>query len=166
MSLSSLSLKGLRMRSLILTAMILMLTACQSTPNPAQVTTLKNLGFAPGDDGWSMTLTTKPILFETGTVDLDESDKSALAKMARGLLAVGIDQVRVEGHTDNVGSAEYNRSLSSGRAEVVAAELAKYGMPIANIARKGYGFDKPIADNGTAQGRAQNRRVTIIVSSF
>lgn len=157
------------MRTILLTALILTMVACQSTSpklSSTQVSTLKTLGFSQVDDGWSLTLTTKPILFETGTDTLDEADKIIVTKMANGLIAVGIDRLRIEGHTDNVGTAEFNRALSLRRAEVVAAEFSKNGVPLANIGRKGYGFDKPIADNGTAQGRMQNRRVTVIVPSF
>lgn len=163
---------GLRMRTILLAVLLLATAACQTTPapkptlSPVQVTTLKNLGFAPSDDGWSLNLTTKPILFETGTNTLEPDDKNTVMKMAKDLLAAGIDHLRIEGHTDNIGAAELNRTLSLRRAEAVANEFARNGVPGANIERKGYGFDKPIADNATAQGRAQNRRVTIIVPSF
>ena len=157
------------MRTILLTALMLTMAACQSNSpklSTTQVSTLKKLGFSQGDDGWSLTLTTKPILFGTGTDTLDEADKIIVTKMANGLISVGIDRLRIEGHTDNVGTAELNRALSLRRAEVVAAEFSKHGLPLANTERKGYGFDKPIADNGTAQGRMQNRRVTVIVPSF
>ena len=170
MSLTALTSGEFRMRTLFFIVLMLALTACQTMRatklSATQVTTLKSLGFAPGDDGWSMILTTKPILFDTGTDTLDESDKNVVAKMAKDLLSVGIDHLRIEGHTDNVGSADLNRTLSLRRAEVVAVEFSKNGVPVANIERKGYGFDKPIADNSSAQGRTQNRRVTVIVPSF
>ena len=174
MKLNRKSSPGFRMRTFLLAALLLATAACQTTPtpalkpklNPVQVTILKNLGFAPSDDGWSLNLTTKPILFETGTNTLEPDDKNTVMKMAKDLLAAGIDHLRIEGHTDNIGSAELNRTLSLRRAEAVANEFARNGVPGANIERKGYGFDKPIADNATAQGRAQNRRVTIIVPSF
>ncbi len=160
---------GFGMRMVLLAALLFTLAACQTTApklNAAQVTTLKSLGFAPSDDGWSLNLNTKPILFETGTDALEPDDKNAVAKMAKDLLSVGIDHLRIEGHTDNVGPADLNRTLSLRRAEAVASEFGRNGVPVANIVRKGYGFDKPIADNATPQGRAQNRRVTIIVPSF
>ncbi len=158
---------GAIVRAMFVAVLLSALTGCQTQKlNTAQVVALKNLGFAPSDDGWSLNLATKPILFETGTDTLESDDKNAIAKMAKDLLAVGIDHLRIEGHTDNVGSADLNRTLSLRRAEQVAAEFSRNGLSIKNIERKGYGFDKPIADNATAQGRQQNRRVTIIVPSF
>ena len=172
MKLNGKSSPGFRTRTILLAALLLTTAACQTTPAPqlklstVQVATLKNMGFAPNDDGWSLNLATKPILFDTGTDTLEPDDKSAVAKMAKDLLMVGIDHLRIEGHTDNIGTAEMNRTLSLRRAEAVANEFARNNVPAINIVRKGYGFDKPIADNATAQGRAQNRRVTIIVPSF
>jgi outer membrane protein OmpA-like peptidoglycan-associated protein len=76
---------------------------------------------------------------------------------------VGVERVIVEGHTDSVGSARLNEALSLRRAESVAQQLELSGMKPAGIERRGLGFDKPIADNATAEGRAQNRRVVVTV---
>jgi outer membrane protein OmpA-like peptidoglycan-associated protein len=76
---------------------------------------------------------------------------------------MGIDRIRVEGHTDNVGSVAYNQGLSLRRARSVATEFIRNGWSAADIERDGYGFDKPVADNLTAEGRAQNRRVVIML---
>ena len=84
-------------------------------------------------------------------------------EVARTLGKLGIDKVRVEGHTDNVGSHRYNDRLAWRRAASVARELVRAGLGERGIERLGYGATKPVADNGTPAGRAQNRRVVITV---
>jgi len=69
--------------------------------------------------------------------------------------------VEVAGHTDNIGSAAYNQRLSERRARSVADYLIAHGVDGANITVKGYGESDPVADNGTAEGRAANRRVEL-----
>lgn len=66
---------------------------------------------------------------------------------------------QVEGHTDTTGTAQHNRELSQKRAESVKAFLVKEGVPAKRLAAKGFGPDKPLADNGTDDGREKNRRV-------
>jgi len=67
--------------------------------------------------------------------------------------------VRVEGHTDNRGTWAYNQDLSKRRAASVVEYLVSHGIDRKRMLSAGYGFDRPIADNGTALGRAKNRRV-------
>jgi OOP family OmpA-OmpF porin len=67
--------------------------------------------------------------------------------------------VRVEGHTDNTGSAAYNLDLSRRRAAAVLEYLVQHGVSRKRLVSAGYGFERPIADNATALGRAKNRRV-------
>lgn len=71
----------------------------------------------------------------------------------------GIKKMMIEGHTDSDGPAPYNLALSKNRAASVRAWLVAHGIDAARLDSAGYGEDKPIADNGTAAGRAQNRRV-------
>lgn len=71
-------------------------------------------------------------------------------------------RVSVEGHTDSVGSDAYNEKLSERRAQAVKAYLVKEGIDAGRIDAKGFGESKPTADNKTAAGRAENRRVEII----
>ncbi|MBN2362197.1 MAG: OmpA family protein [Deltaproteobacteria bacterium] len=68
-------------------------------------------------------------------------------------------KIRVEGHTDSTGDADYNRKLSQERADAVRAYLAQQGVEEARLEAAGYGPDKPIEDNKTKDGRAKNRRV-------
>ncbi|MNL72720.1 Outer membrane porin F precursor [compost metagenome] len=70
----------------------------------------------------------------------------------------------MDGHTDDAGSAEYNQSLSVRRAEAVARLLAGAGFAPENIEVRGRGKSRPVADNRTAAGRSENRRVAIVVS--
>jgi outer membrane protein OmpA-like peptidoglycan-associated protein len=72
--------------------------------------------------------------------------------------------LRVDGHTDNVGTIEYNQQLSMRRAEAVARVLLTCGFARDHLDVRGFGKTRPIADNGTALGRAENRRVAIIVT--
>ena len=72
--------------------------------------------------------------------------------------------MQVEGYTDSVGGDEYNQKLSENRANAVHDFLVQNGVPAANVTATGYGKNKPVADNGTAAGRAQNRRVNLVVS--
>ena len=67
--------------------------------------------------------------------------------------------VRVEGHTDSVGSAEHNMTLSQHRAESVSEFLVEHGVDASRLVSQGYGLTRPIASNASAIGRAQNRRV-------
>ncbi|HEY0251449.1 MAG TPA: OmpA family protein [Kofleriaceae bacterium] len=72
-----------------------------------------------------------------------------------------IEHVRVGGHTDNVGKKDYNMKLSDERAASVKNYLVEHGIEAGRLDSKGYGETRPIADNKTEEGRAQNRRVDI-----
>jgi outer membrane protein OmpA-like peptidoglycan-associated protein len=72
-------------------------------------------------------------------------------------------RVRVEGHTDNTGSAVYNRDLSLRRARSVVQALVQRGISADRLAYQGFGLDRPVADNRTALGRAKNRRVEFTI---
>ncbi len=105
------------------------------------------------------------ILFDVNKATLTENLKTNLAKIA-GILTIYKDlNVIVEGHTDNVGSAEYNQKLSEKRAENVMNFLVDPGeIKPERMTSVGYGFTKPVADNDTKEGRQKNRRVDLIVS--
>ena len=134
------------------------------TPSPteAKITVLRSLGFEPGDDGWELNLGVK-LLFESDVGSVSDEGREAVAELARTLSALGIERIRIEGHTDNLGNAKYNEALSLRRAESVAQHLVRIGWRDNAIERRGYGADKPVADNATPSGRAQNRRFAIAV---
>jgi OOP family OmpA-OmpF porin len=70
----------------------------------------------------------------------------------------------IEGHTDNVGDADYNLKLSRRRAEAVALTLIQdHGIAPARVQAVGFGSARPISDNKTTEGRAENRRVTAVI---
>jgi outer membrane protein OmpA-like peptidoglycan-associated protein len=149
----------------------LIISACQTPPVPVQptatttevrTTVLKSLGFVKQADSWDLSLGVK-LLFDTDVDRLTDEGREALRSMARTFREVGIDRIRIEGHTDNVGAARYNQELSIRRADSVARELVQAGIPAHSIQRIGLGYSKPVADNATVDGRAQNRRVVITV---
>jgi outer membrane protein OmpA-like peptidoglycan-associated protein len=104
------------------------------------------------------------VLFDTGKYTLKPDTKISLAKVAGILQAYPGLKLQVEGYTDSVGSDEYNQKLSENRADAVRDFLITQGVQTDNITGTGYGKAKPVADNATAQGRAQNRRVQLVVS--
>lgn len=71
--------------------------------------------------------------------------------------------MEVQGHTDSTGTAAYNLKLSQERADAVRDYLVNHGVPPDELTARGYGLTMPIADNKTAAGRAQNRRVVLQV---
>jgi outer membrane protein OmpA-like peptidoglycan-associated protein len=104
------------------------------------------------------------VLFDTGRYTLKPSTQLSLAKVSGILQAYPGLKVQVEGYTDSVGSDQYNQKLSENRADAVRAFLISQGVQTDNISATGYGKSKPVADNATAQGRSQNRRVNLVVS--
>ncbi len=103
------------------------------------------------------------ILFATGSSNLGSTLRSDLRAVAQNLQQYPNSTVEVIGHTDNVGEADYNLSLSRQRASAVASVLMSDGVPSSRIVTLGYGEDRPVASNLDAAGRQQNRRVDIII---
>jgi outer membrane protein OmpA-like peptidoglycan-associated protein len=100
------------------------------------------------------------VQFETGKADIKPESHALLDEVAKVLKDnPQIEQVSVEGHTDSTGSADFNRKLSQQRAESVAKYLSGKGVKAARMEPKGFGPDRPIADNETDAGREANRRV-------
>jgi outer membrane protein OmpA-like peptidoglycan-associated protein len=104
------------------------------------------------------------VLFDTGKYTLKTETQISLAKVSGILQAYPGLKLQVEGYTDSVGGDEFNQKLSENRADAVRAFLLTQGVQEGNITAMGYGKAKPVADNATAQGRAQNRRVQLVVS--
>lgn len=138
-------------------------TAPQGRLTPAQITVLKSQGFALTDNGWELGLPDK-VLFGFDDDTIAPERQASLKRMGRVLVEAGIESLRIDGHTDNAGPIEYNRLLSLRRAEAVARVLASCGFPPDHLEVRGLGKGRPVADNRTAAGRAENRRVSIIVS--
>jgi len=104
------------------------------------------------------------VLFDFNKYTLKPDAREKLAKVSGILLAYPGLKLQVEGYTDNVGSDEYNQKLSEHRADGVRDYLESQSVKDSNITAMGYGKSDPIADNSSAQGRAENRRVQLVVS--
>jgi outer membrane protein OmpA-like peptidoglycan-associated protein len=103
------------------------------------------------------------LLFATDSAAVRPDLRRDLNAVAASLLKYPNSRIEVIGHTDNTGSAAYNQDLSQRRAVSVASVLRESGVPGSRIAAFGRGEDQPIASNLTPEGRAQNRRVEIII---
>lgn len=104
------------------------------------------------------------VLFDFNKYTLKPDAREKLAKVSGILLAYPNLNLQVEGYTDNIGSDEYNQTLSEQRAGGVRDYLESQGVQQGNITAHGLGKSNPIADNSTNAGRAQNRRVELVVS--
>jgi OOP family OmpA-OmpF porin len=106
------------------------------------------------------------ITFDTAKAVIKPEFESEVAKLAEFMDQYADTVVTVEGHTDSQGSDAYNQKLSQSRADSVKAMLiSRYGISPERVNAVGYGESKPVADNSTADGREQNRRVVGAVSS-
>jgi len=110
-------------------------------------------------------LTLGDVLFETGKADLKPSAVNDLTQLVTFLNKYPERTVAIEGHTDNVGSQDFNLGLSQRRAESVRSYLMRQGIDGSRIETKGMGESAPVASNDTAGGRQQNRRVEVIISN-
>lgn len=104
------------------------------------------------------------VTFRTGSSVVDAGFRPALRTVADSLRRHPNSSVRVVGHTDNVGSAALNNQLSQDRALAVARVLIENGISGNRIAVAGRGFYEPIASNNSVAGRAENRRVEIVIT--
>lgn len=151
-----------------------LLAGCATPPPPpapvaprftaAQITALRQLGFAEVTEGWELNLAGK-VLFAFNDERLGAEGLQTIAGIAETLQREALTRLRIEGHADNIGDAAYNQRLSARRAETVAREFVARGLPAARIEVRGVGSAMPIADNATEAGRAQNRRVVVLVRS-
>jgi OOP family OmpA-OmpF porin len=130
---------------------------CPGTPAGVQVdasgcprTVLKT-----GAAAWTF----NEISFDVGKADITPRSYPLLDEIAAALIARPALSIDVEGHTDNTGSRAYNMDLSQRRAQSVVDYLSEKGVSTSRLSAKGYGPDRPIAENTTPQGRSKNRRV-------
>jgi outer membrane protein OmpA-like peptidoglycan-associated protein len=104
------------------------------------------------------------VTFPTGSAVVNSGFLPALRELARSLRAHPDSTVLVVGHTDNVGTGAFNKQLSLDRASAVARILVGYGVAASRITYAGRGYSQPIASNATSSGRAQNRRVEVLIT--
>ena len=103
------------------------------------------------------------MLFATGKADLSANANKSVAKLAEFLKKNPNRDVLIEGHTDSVGKDDYNLVLSRKRADSVKYKLMADGIEAGRITTVGYGKKFPMASNDTKAGKAQNRRVEVII---
>jgi len=119
------------------------------------------LGLEEAKVGQSIAL--KNIYFEVGRASLNTNVSSDLDKLIRFLQDNPEARLEIQGHTDSAGSLALNTKLSQARANSVVEYLTRNGIEISRLIAKGYGPSMPIADDGTPEGRAKNRRVVMKV---
>ena len=103
------------------------------------------------------------ILFAVDSTHITPSLRSDLSVLAQNLINYQNSTIQIIGHTDNTGSADYNQSLATERALAVSSILQQNGVPQFRIQSTGRGESQPIASNLTPEGRAQNRRVDVVI---
>jgi outer membrane protein OmpA-like peptidoglycan-associated protein len=122
---------------------------------------VQNISLIPIEKGNKIAL--HNTYFDTDKFDLKETSYAELDRLVEFMNVNPAASIEIGGHTDNSGSAEKNKLLSKNRAEAVQAYLIKKGIEDGRIRAVGYGSEKPIADNTTEAGRAQNRRTEIVI---
>jgi OOP family OmpA-OmpF porin len=124
---------------------------CPNTPAGVEVNSL----------GCPDSVVLQDVNFEFDSAQLTAEAQNVLDGVAERLVNNPDVRVRIEGHTDSVGSAQYNMDLSQARAESVTEYLATRGVESNRMMAEGFGEEQPIATNETAAGRAENRRVEL-----
>lgn len=114
--------------------------------------------------GENLVIRLKTMSFASGTSDLPPEALPILAKVADVARDLGAAKIRVEGHTDSTGDRSRNQALSESRAKAVASYFKLNGFEEADISAEGFGLSKPLGTNKSAAGRAQNRRVDVVIT--
>jgi outer membrane protein OmpA-like peptidoglycan-associated protein len=122
---------------------------------------LENLQLRQTESGVVVTL--GDVLFESGQTELREEAMASLVEVVDLLQSEPDKNIRIEGHTDSVGDANTNLEISQKRADAVLTALVSLGVDASRVTTQGMGEDFPIASNDTDEGRAQNRRVDVIL---
>lgn len=143
---------------------LLFVTGCASSNflTERQSSGLHRAGFHKARGGWEFELDGR-ILFATDQASLTQQNRAIVGRVIRSLRRLNIRYIQIEGYADSTGTYAYNEDLSFRRATSVAREFERYGWPRGNLKVRGYGSDYPVANNASARGRAQNRRVVIVV---
>ena len=129
----------------------------------ALVAALAKLAAVRLDDRGLIITLSGSVLFRSDEAKLLDSAKVRLERVAEALLTTRDRQLLVEGFTDSQGTNEHNLDLSQRRADAVRTYLVGRGYAAGNIVAQGIGEMRPLADNATSEGRANNRRVEIVI---
>jgi outer membrane protein OmpA-like peptidoglycan-associated protein len=130
----------------------------------AQLLQQLNTILATRDTARGLIANMSDVLFKTGSFELLSGARERLAKISGIVIAHPGLHLEVEGHTDAVGSDDYNQKLSENRAQAVRDYLIQQGIPDNAIVSRGLGKTQPVATNDTPDGRQQNRRVELVLS--
>lgn len=109
---------------------------------------------------------TKSIYFGGGSYDIDLAQAAELQALIKSLEHPELYEVYVHGHTDNIGSIEYNQWLSDMRTDMVIQKILEVGIGEESIFEKDFGEESPVYDNNTRLGQLKNRRVDIILKKL
>lgn len=145
--------------------MCLTLAGCLSfgSLNHKQVKMLKQQGFVLTEEGWSLGLPER-LLFEFDQAEISNKNKIELNTLAKQLKNYKLNKLRIIGHTDSIGNPKYNLALSEKRAQSVADVFIENAFSPQNLQVVGRGSSQPINNENNEAGRAENRRVTIIIA--
>lgn len=119
---------------------------------------------ASGSEGNGENFAFNHLNFATNSADINSETMVEVDNLAKALLAYSNVHIEVGGHTDNTGNAANNLTLSADRANSVKSRLVAQGVDASRITTNGYGDANPVADNGTDEGRQQNRRIEIKIT--
>jgi OOP family OmpA-OmpF porin len=120
---------------------------------------------AAGKGGGDNHFVLKGVEFQTGSSDIPQQGEKQISELAATLQRHPNAHVRIEGHTDTTGSKEQNQELAEARASAVRDDLIQHGIAADRIETAGLADEHPLGNNDTAEGRAQNRRIEVVVLS-
>ena len=142
------------------------LTQVEGTAKEALDRAMAAHKLAEGKFMYQVVLSDESVKFPTDASALSSEAQASLTALADRLKSENKNvYVEIQGHTDSVGPANYNDHLGQQRAEAVRKYLSRQGFALNRMATISYGEETPVADNATRDGRAQNRRVVLVVLS-
>ncbi|WP_133667589.1 OmpA family protein [Paraburkholderia sp. BL10I2N1] len=144
-------------------SLLALLSACSGLDRNHEIALNQATGIevTQGENGVQMRLPEKVLFnFDQSTLRTDAAPALARAVV---LLKRSNKPVIVEGHTDNVGTHEYNMQLSEARATTVVNALEERDIPVSRITTRGFAYDRPVASNDTPEDQARNRRTEIVI---
>lgn len=133
--------------------------------NKRLIAELRRRGTDAYDTDRGVVINLPDVLFQFDSANLTPEARRTAAEVAKVVQSSAGRQIYVEGHTDSLGTVEYNNRLSQQRASSVAGELVADGVARRRILVRGFGEERPIASNETAAGRQRNRRVEVVIAN-